>query len=83
MPLDRDERSRTRQLVGDALSVSRTSYSEDQTAPLEQLTRSYPERISGDHAERAHVASKTAKIASVTWWIGGMPSISTSNRLSW
>jgi hypothetical protein len=36
MPLDRHERSRTRQHVGDALGVSRTSYSEDQTAPFEQ-----------------------------------------------
>ena len=36
MPLDRHERSRTRQHVGDALGVSSTSYSEDQTAPFEQ-----------------------------------------------
>lgn len=83
LPGDRHERSRTRQHVGDALGVSSTSYSEDQTAPFEPLARSYPERVSGDHAERAHVASTTAKIASVTRPIGGMPSISTSNPLSW
>jgi hypothetical protein len=56
---------------------------DNQTAPFEQLTRRYPERVSGDHAERAHVASTTAKIASVTRPIGGMTSISTSNPLSW
>lgn len=36
LPGDRHERSRTRQHVGDALGVSSTSYSEDQTAPFEQ-----------------------------------------------